>query len=346
MKILLVNLMECPENLHFEQAFIRALKPGASLDIVHDFHSDYSFLKKLTPPGGRRVKYSTLAGLKHDLHRSYDLLTVLDFPKRKACAAPFLSLLKNLPCAVKVFIANHLIPMPGHNPTADITRKLGLLGVFDLAYVFEFDDRSLWAGLGLADGRMLGRGYAVDCRYYHPAKSRRGNSIFSAGSTGRDFSALAMAVNNSGLTLKIFSDAPVPPFAADFQTSLSVSPLSRNLHNLRQAVLEARAVVIPISDSYINEAAGNSIAFIAMACGRPVITKKTPYMAGFIEDGVNGFFYESLTTPDLSRQLWRALSLDPARSRRLENAARAVILKKASLDAFAAGFFNKFILKK
>lgn len=354
-RILLVNFAECPENLHFEQALIRALKGGArvSLDIIHDFQFPYSFIEKLPPPGGRRVKYTTLADLKRGLRGPYDLLVILDFPKRKACAAPFLCLLRDLASSQKIFIANHLIPMSGDNPTMDIVKRLGLLSVLDLAFILEFDDKSLWAGLGLKTDRILERGYAVDCLYYSPAgrseatqfneQFRSGNSVFSAGSAGRDFSVLALAVKKAGLTLNIFSDAAVPPFTEGVRNRVSVLPLAKNLHNLRSAVREAGAVVIPVADDYVNEAAGNSIAFIAMACGRPVIIRRTPYMERFIKDGENGFFYESLSAPNILRQLKRALSLGPAASRLLASSARAAVLKKASLDAFMADFAGKVL---
>ena len=348
MKILLVNFLECPENLHFEQAFIRALKqrPRAGLDIIHDFRFPYDFIEKLQPPGGRRIKYSGPAELERGLRSSYDLLVLLDFPKRKACAAPFLRLLRKLPCAKKIFIANHLIPMPGHNATADIVRKLGLLSIVDLGYILEFDDPSLWAAPGLSADRILKRGYAVDCRYYSPSEIPPGNTVFSAGSTGRDYSGLARAVRDAGLSLNIFANAEIPPFAEDLRASTSVLPLAGNLHNLRQAVRSAKVVVIPIVAGHLNEAAGNSIAFIAMACGRPVIIKRTPYLERFIKDGKNGFFYGSLSAPGISRQLKRALSLGTAASGRLAAAARAAILEKASLDAFTARFARKFVLKK
>jgi len=357
MKILLANFAECPENLHFEQALIRALsaKKSASLDIVHDFQFHYSFIERLPlPGGGRRVKYAGLSGLKRELKDSYDILLLLDFPKRKACAAPFLWLLKDLPCAGKIMIANHLIPMPGHNPTADIVRKLGLLSVLDFACMLEFDDRTLWGELGLRFGRAVTRGYAVDTVYYTPRTSAltekvRGEPsedyVFTAGAAGRDFTGLARAVKRAGLTLKIFTDAKVPPFEAGLRTTASVFPFAKNLHNLRQAVQEAKVVALPITDEHINEAAGNSIAFIAMACGKPVITKWTRYMARFIMDGRNGFFYKNLSQHGLTRQLNRALSLNAEASRRLARAARDTILEKASLDAFAARFVREFVFK-
>jgi glycosyltransferase involved in cell wall biosynthesis len=172
-----------------------------------------------------------------------------------------------------------------------------------------------------------------------------GNYVFSAGSAGRDFSGLALAVKRSGLALKIFSDARLPPFGAAVKDSVEVFPFSKNLHNLKSAVLASRLVALPIADSHINEAAGNSIAFIAMALGKPVITKRTPYMERFIKDGKTGFFYGKLSTSDLALQLARALSFKPAALKELGRAARSVILKKASLDAFAARFADEFIFR-
>ncbi|MBU2575109.1 MAG: glycosyltransferase [Elusimicrobia bacterium] len=349
MKILLANFAECPENLHFEQAFIRGLKGGACvpLDIIHDFRFPYSFIKKLPlPVGGRRIKYAALADLKRELAGPYDLLALLDFPKRKSCAAAFVWLLKNLACPRKIFIANHLMPMPGHNPTADIVKELKLLRILDTAYILEFDDRDLWTGTGLEAAKIFKRAYGVDCRYYRPGGAPGGNYVFSAGSAGREFSGLARAVKRAGLTLKIFSDAKLPPFGAAVKDSAEVFPLARNLHNLKSAVLGSRLVALPIADSHINEAAGNSIAFIAMALGKPVIIKRTRYMERFIEDGRTGFFYEKLSALNLARQFDRALSLSPAALKELGRSARAVILKKASLDAFAARFAREFVFKQ
>jgi len=236
--------------------------------------------------------------------------------------------------------------MPGHNPTADIIRKLGLLSVMDRAFILEFDDPALWAGLGLKAGRMLKRGYAVDCLYYSPAPAAPGDGVFSAGSAGRDFLKLARAAGRAGAALTIFTDTALPPFEAAPGTPVLAAPLAENLPRLRAAVREAGAVAIPVTDGHINGAAGNTIAFIAMACGRPVVIRRTPYLERFIKDGETGFFYESLTVQELSRQLKRALSLGPAASRLLSKAARAAVLEKASLDAFTESFRDKFVLIK
>ncbi|MDD2805011.1 MAG: glycosyltransferase [Elusimicrobiales bacterium] len=338
-KILLANFAECPENLHFERAFIRALAGRkVSLDIVHDFDFDYKFIGAQTPPGGRRLKYSGLAALKRETAGKYDLLVLLDFPKRARCAPAFLWLAREAHAAKKIYIANHLIPMPGHNFTADLARRYKALAGLTAGYMLEFDDWELWGAMGLEGERLLRRGYATDCGYYKPLPGPAGAYVFSAGSAGREFDALAAGVKNTGLGLKIFSDAK----PAKLPRGAQFLPLAKNLHNLKAAAAGARAVVIPVKDGHINEAAGNSIAFLAMALGRPVLTKKTPYMERVIKDGVNGFFYNSLTPLNLARGLNRILALTPAKQKKLAAAARKTILQKASLDRFCKEFVRKF----
>lgn len=339
-RLLLVNFAECPENLHFERAFVRAVskRKGLALDILHDFDYHYDFLGALPPPGGGRFKYTGLGSLKRAARGPYDLLLLLDFPKRARCAPAFLWLARECGAAEKIYIANHLIPMPGDNFTADLARRLKALRGMHAGYMLEFDDRGLWAEMGLGDARMGRRGYASDCEYYRPLRSAAGDYVFSAGSAGREFAALAGGVENTGLGLKIFSDskpAGLPRWA-------QFLPLAKNLHNLKSAAAGARAVVIPVRDGHVNEAAGNSIAFLSMALGRPVLTKRTPYMERFIEDGKNGFFYSSLSSRSIARGLGRIMALSPAGLKKLGAAARRTVLGKASLDRFCAAFLNRF----
>ncbi|MDD5209709.1 MAG: glycosyltransferase [Elusimicrobiales bacterium] len=340
-KILLANFAECPENLHFERAFVRALgKTGKiSLDIVHDFDYHYDFLGALPPRVGKRFKYAGLEALKKAAAGPYDLIVLLDFPKRARCAPAFLWLAREAAAGKKVFIANHLIPMPGHNFTADLARRLKALALVDSGYMLESDDWGLWADAGLEEPRLLKRGYAVDCEYYRRQPGALGTYVFSAGSAGREFSALAGAAKNTGLGLKIFSDAK----AQKLPRGVEFLPLAKNLHNLRSAAAGAKAVVIPVRDGYLNEAAGNSIAFLSMALGRPVLARRTPYMERFIKDGKNGFFYDKLSPRSLAAGLARIKALTPAALKKLGAAARATILQKASLDRFCAAFIKKTI---
>lgn len=339
-RILLANFAESPENLHFERAFLRALGGRkVSLDIFHDYDCDYEFIGSAAPHRGRRLRYPGLAELKRAARGPYDLLVLLDFPKRARCAPGFIWLLLEAPARKKVFVANHLIPMPGDNFTADLARRVKVLSAADAGYMLEFDDKGLWAETGLAGPRLLRRGYAADCAYYSPVKGPAGDYVFSAGSTGRDFRALAAGVKRAGLGLKVFSGSrpPALPAGAEF---LSLSP---NLHNLKAAAAGARAVVIPVRDGHVNEAAGNSIAFLSMALGRPVLTRRTPYMERFIKDGVNGFFYDKLSPAAVEAGLKRIAALAPARLKKVSAAARRAMLRKASLDRFCGEFLDKFL---
>jgi glycosyltransferase involved in cell wall biosynthesis len=333
-RVLFVNFAECPENLHFERAFVRAAAARKlPLDIIHDFDYHYDFLGALPPAGGRRFKYEgreSLAGCAGP----YSLLVLLDFPKRARCAPAFLLLARGN-ALKKIFVANHLLPMPGHNFTADLCRRLKALAGVDAGCVLEADDAGLWAEMGLSGKRLSARGYSTDCEYYSPRKIKAGDYVFSAGSAGRDFRALAAGVKARGLGLKIFSDSKGKALAG-----VDFLPLAKNLHKLRETAAKARAVVIPVSDGYVNESAGNSIALLGMALGRPVLARRTRYMERFIEDGRNGFLYDSLSAKSVEEGLKRIAALSPARLSALGKAARATMLKKASLDLFCADFLR------
>ncbi|MCX5785712.1 MAG: glycosyltransferase [Elusimicrobia bacterium] len=343
-RILLVNFAECPENLHFEQAFIRALRRrgGAKLDILHDFDFPYTFIKKLPVPGGRRIKYSGARTFEGELRKDYSRLVILDFPKRKRCALPFIKLVRELKAGKKFFLANHLIPMPGQNFTADAARRFKLFAGFNGASILESDDTVLWRPLGFDELKLFKRNYAVDCAYYRPEKVQPGNYVFSAGSAGRDFSALAGAAKKTGLPVKIFSDAKIA-LPGKFKGICEVFLLAKNLHNLKEALLGSKLVVLPIENGYINEAAGNSIIFIAMACGVPVLARRTRYMARYIKEGANGFMYNTLSARNLEAGIKKIIALTPAGLFRLRRKARKTVLEKASLDRFCSSFLGKFI---
>jgi hypothetical protein len=339
-RVLLVNFAECPENLHFERALGRAVsrRRDVALDVLHDFDYHYDFIGAPMPPRGRRLRCGPLAGLKKTLGR-YDSLVLLDFPKRSRCAGAFLWLARQAPAEKKFFIANHLIPMPGQNLAADLARKWRALAGVGAGWMLEADDRALWAAAGLDGARLLGRNYSADCVYYSPQAVEPGGYAFSAGSAGRDYAALAAGARRAGFGVKIFTDSR----PGKLPGSPEVLPLAKNLHNLREAAARARAVVVPVKDAHINSSAGNSIAFLAMALGRPVLARRTPYMERYIKDGANGFFYDRLTPAALAGGLRRIAALTPAALKKLGGAARRTVLAKANLDRFCAGFVKKHL---
>lgn len=336
-RLLLVNFAECPENLHFERALARAVarRPGLALDVLHDFDYHYDFIGAPALPRGRRLRCGGLEALKKGLP-CYDAVALLDFPKRARCATAFLWLARQAPAKAKFFVANHLLPMPGQNLAADLARKWKALAGLEAGWVLEADDKELWREIGLAGARLRRRGYATDCVYYRPSGLSPGGYVFSAGSAGRDYAALAAGAKRAGFGIKIFTDSRPGRLPA----AAEVLPLAKNLHNLREAAERARAVVIPVKSTHVNESAGNSIAFLAMALGRPVLLKRTHYWERFIEDGRNGFLCESLTPAALAEGLRRISALSPAAARKLGAAARRTVLRKAGLDRFCAEFLR------
>lgn len=337
MKVLLANLCDSPENLHLERALLSAAsgRRGCRLDVIHDFDFDYPFIPRKKGPGGLRVKYSGDAAARRALAGGYDALLALDFPKNRRCAPLFAWLFGGLKAGRRYFLANHLAPLKGHNFTADIFRRAKLLRGARLAWALEYDDPGPWTEFGLEPARFFRRPYCIDTGYYSPGRGDgRGGYVFSAGSAGRDFPALAKAAGRLGAGLRVRSDSQRPGgFGVNGETWIPFSP---NLHTLLDDIRGSRLVALPVGGEFLNEAAGNSIAFMAMACGRPVLARDTAYMRGYIKDGVNGFLYDGRSRAALSAGLERALSLGPSALGALCRRARATMLERASMPVFAS----------
>lgn len=347
MKTLFINFAECPENLHFEQTFLRSFKKNEEtrFDIVHDFKYPYDFIGQIKNPRGFKKNFSNFKNLKHLISANYDNLIILDFPKRRECSTAFIWLLTKFKAKRKIFISNHLIPAPGHNFTADMTRKLKLFSNLNYLHMLEYDDKFSWPNLGVPKNTIIKRKYAVDCEFYKPQKTQTENYILTAGSAGRDFSHLIKAIKNSPYKLKIFSDSPMPREITNSDKAVWI-PFSKNLHTLKKNILKASFITIPLKKTHVNSAAGNSIAFISMAAGKMVICKKTPYMEKYISDGENGFFYKTLSSISLSKQITRISKLNQKTKGNISKQARKTILKKASLKSLINDLKLKYLAKK
>lgn len=332
-RFLLASFAECPENLHLEARLAGALlERGAALDCVHDYRASYPFIKLPSSRRFRRHRYAGRAGLAGFLAPRYDALLLLDFPKRQACAEPFLRLSRDPRASSRIFLANHLLPVEGQNIACDAVRRTGLLRSFGRVVRLRADDWREWDRLCGGPGRSEPRDFCIDCGYYSPGPGLPGRYVFSAGSAGRDFGAAASAAARLGVDLLVFTDSPP---AGRFPRAV-FEPLSPNLHRLRDAVRGAAAVVVPVAGGHRNYSAGNSLLFMAMACGRPAVTRRNSYMLSVVRDGSNGFLYAAGRPASLASALRRALSLPPAGLRRLTASARASALKKASLEKFCA----------
>lgn len=337
MKVLLANLCDSPENLHLEQALVSAAarRRGMTLDILHDFDFAYSFIPQKAGVRGFRLKYTGDAAARRALAGGYDALLALDFPKNRRCAPLFAWLFAGLKASRRYFLANHLAPLKGHNFTADIFRRAKLLRGARLAWSLEYDDPGPWKEFGLEPARFFRRPYCIDTGYYSPGRGDGcGGYVLSAGSAGRDFPALAKAAARLGARLRVRSDSPRPAgFGSNGEAWLPFSP---NLHTLLDDIRGSRLVALPVGGDFLNEAAGNSIAFMAMSCGRPVLARDTAYMRRYIKDGVNGFLYDGRSRKALSAGLERALAQRPAALAALCRRARATMLERASMAALSA----------
>lgn len=339
MKVLLANLCDSPENLHLERALLSAAarRRNVRVDVMHDFDHDYPFLPA-PPRAGVRAKYTEEAASRA-LSRGYDSFIALDFPKKRRAAVFFSKLFSGAARGRAYFLANHLAPVKGHNFAADLFRRLRLLSRARLAWALEYDDPSLWAGLGLEPVKFFRRPYCVDTGYYSPGRGDgKGGYVLSAGSAGRDFSALEKAAAAAGAELRVRSDSPRP--AGFGRLGAAWEPFSPNLRSLRAELRASRLVALPVAGEFLNEAAGNSIAFMAMACGRPVLARDTVYMRGYIKDGVNGFLYDGRSRTALAAALKRALSRRPPALKVLGLRARKTMLERASLSALAASVLD------
>ncbi|MEA3306430.1 MAG: glycosyltransferase [Elusimicrobiota bacterium] len=347
MKTLFINFGECPENLHLEQTFLKSFKKGENIhfDIVHDFKYGYDFIKPIKNSFGFRKRFFNFNDFKKDISIDYDNLIILDFPKRQQCSAAFLWLLTAFKVKTKIFILNHLIPEKGHNNIADITRKFKLFSNLNYFHMFEYDDRFSWPELGVPKNAVIKRDYAVDCDFYKPRKVKTENYILTAGSTGRDFSKLLQAIEKTSFKLKVFSDSPRPK-ELENSDKLDWIEFSKNMSKFKEIILKSSFIILPLKTAYINSAAGNSIAFLSMAAGKMVLCKETPYMANFIKDGQNGFFYKTLSLSNLSKQISRISKLSEKTKEDISKKARKTILKKAALKNLIKDLKAGYLIEK
>ena len=347
MKTLFINFGECPENLHFEQTFLKSFKKGENIrfDIVHDFKYGYDFIKQIKNSFGWRKSFSNFKDFKKNISTIYDNLIILDFPKREKCSAAFIWLLREFKAKRKIFILNHLIPMDGHNATADLSRKFKLFSNLNYLHMFEYDDRFSWPTLGVPKNAIIKRDYAVDCDFYKPQKVKTETYILTAGSTGRDFPELLKAIKKTPFKLKVFSNSPAPKEIEKSDKTDWIG-FSKNLSSFREIISKAAFIILPLKTAHINSAAGNSIAFISMAAGKIVLCKETLYMASFIKDGQNGFFYKELSILNLSKQIERIAKLSKKEKANISTQARKTILKKACLQTLINDLKAKYLLKK
>lgn len=148
----------------------------------------------------------------------------------------------------------------------------------------------------------------------------KGNYLFSAGKTGRDFAVLIQAVRNLDCSVVIVSD----------QNSIQGTEIPSNVKLLLdipyskylELLFDCRAVIVPLKP--LVKSTGQVVILEAMALGKPVIATETVGTVDYIRSGINGILVPPADPECLNTAISQLLT-DPTFCRYLaENALQTV----------------------
>jgi glycosyltransferase involved in cell wall biosynthesis len=137
----------------------------------------------------------------------------------------------------------------------------------------------------------------VDTDYFRPRPELpTKRQVCAAGAVNRDYDSLIEAATGLDADVKIAADT-VWRYSVAGKGNTQARALPPNVEmrswgtyaNLRQLYAESRIVVVPLARPIIS---GITVALEGMAMGKPVILTRNPYVEGFLEDGVTGFYVE------------------------------------------------------
>lgn len=346
-RFLLVNLEDCPENMHFQQAALRAArKLGFALDVAHGFEFHYAFMSpEENSTGVTAPVFAVRQATELTAGKKYEAAVFLDLPIRGNRAEPYVSLLLSRGIKRKLFVANHLAPMPGQSRTAGIMTRKNLFRLFEQVSVFSFDSDELWEDFGVPAGIINRRDYCLDCKYYAPGRAvAQGGYIFAAGSAGRSFTELfgALALLPRSVRMKVATNAPVS-VPAGLRGRVDVLDFNSNIHCLKELVFNSSVAVAPVKEGHINPTAGLPIALMGMALKRPVLCRETEWMRHYVAPGRTGFLYQTLSSRALSAEIGAILAMPESARAALGDRARRAVLAKANLDASLLEYFSSML---
>lgn len=181
--------------------------------------------------------------------------------------------------------------------------------------------------------------HPVDLAFYQPQDVER-QSVFSAGSTQRDFETLAIVAKGIDLPFKIAAALVVAlqrfrSSTVDVRTDLDV-PANVQVEalgslQLRDAYARSKVVVVPLLPSDID--AGVNVVLEAMAMARPVIVSKTQGQVDVVIDGENGIFVPPQDADALTSAIESILN-DPMEADALGQRGRLYVEKHHRLEDF------------
>jgi glycosyltransferase involved in cell wall biosynthesis len=148
----------------------------------------------------------------------------------------------------------------------------------------------------------------VDTAFFQPQPGQQlKRQVCAAGAVNRDYDTLIDAASGLDAEVKIAADTVWRySVAGKGERRARALPPSVEMRswgtyaNLRQLYAESRVVVVPLARPIIS---GITVALEGMAMGKPVILTRNPYVEGFIEDGVTGFYVEPSNPAQLRERL-------------------------------------------
>ena len=325
-----------------EQLFVRICKKNsAKIDILHDYTNINHYQFKIMENNGFNHKYYDMKKLLRIINNKYyNLIFFIDLPKNKHSFIPYLYLLNRYnKCKYKIFYANHLLPTSnGSIPIYNLMLERNYFNNFDFLYVLKYDNE--YKKIFVSDNKIILRDFTVDTYYYSPRKVKNEDYILSAGDSKRSYDTLIKAIGKQ-YKLRIYTDKFRPINILKNYPEVEWINLSKNIFNLKEAILKSKLVVLPVRDK--NLACGNSIAFISMALGKMVLCPDNSYYRKYIKDGYNGFLYRKLDEKEVKNKIIEIVNILDVLRTKIEKNARKTIIEKASNDSIVKEIFDVFV---
>ena len=192
------------------------------------------------------------------------------------------------------------------------------------------------------NNKLILRNFTVDTYYYSPQKIKNEGYIFSAGDAHRDYNILIKAIGKQ-YKIKIYTDNFLPIDIFKNYSNVEWISLSKNIFNLKDAILKSKLVVLPVPVKGRNLTYGNSIAFISMALGKIVLCPDNIYYRRYIQDGYNGFLYKRLDEKEIKNKIMEIMNISDVLIRKIEKNARKTIVEKASNCSIVKEIFDVYI---
>jgi glycosyltransferase involved in cell wall biosynthesis len=197
------------------------------------------------------------------------------------------------------------------------------------------------AGMLALDGRLAGRvhvvPFGVDTGYWSPGDGTSTREVLAIGTDGhRDWETLVRAAGEIGAPVRILTRHPRPD-----RLPANVTWEPADWHRLllsddevRELYRRAAVVVVPVKD--VPQPSGQSVTLQAMACGRPVVLSRTRglWAPDALRDGENVVLASPGDPGELARSVLGVLE-DDRRAAAIGSAARAEVLRAATVDAYA-----------